>query len=31
LVVCHQEPIHSVTGQKEVGLASLVPFDLVFP
>jgi broad specificity phosphatase PhoE len=31
LVVCHQEPIHSVTGQKEVGLATLVPFNLVSP
>lgn len=31
LVVCHQEPIHSITGQKEVGLATMVPFNLVSP
>ncbi len=31
LAVFHQEPIRSVTGQNDVGLAAIVPFDLASP
>lgn len=31
LAVFHQEPIRSVTGQNDVGLAAIVPFDLPSP